>query len=236
MPAGASLSGATVTETLALWVLKAVVPPVPAVLTLALPPLVPVVPSQARMVRSATTWPCQSAAGTKRSRLFPPESATSRRALALSGVPRSVQLEPLFTLYCHRPLVLPALMMAMPCCKAVPSGSVSRPATRVLTAMPAGLVASSSTSVRAKGERSGMVGASFAAVTFTVNVRGLEGALASSVSAIVKALDVRVGAWSTLSYRRASRSASACTTVIAAPAAPVKVIVRVLPETATVYW
>ncbi len=126
------------TVTLAVAVLKAVVPPA-ALASAVVRPEVPPVWSQALTCKAADT-PFQSASGTKRTRARP--SAGSRRALAAVGAPMADHVLPPSRLASQRPPVVPAPTTAMP--ESAPaSGSVTCPDRSAETARP-GLAAASS--------------------------------------------------------------------------------------------
>src|SRR5207249_521216 len=91
-------------------VLKAVAPPLTD--ASAVPPLVPVVWSQARNCMPGSTVPLNRLFGTKRTRVE--LSDASSRAVVSVGEPIGFQVLPLSVLYCQLPLVLSTLLMAMP--------------------------------------------------------------------------------------------------------------------------
>ena len=138
-PVGASLTGVTVTDATTTWLLKALTPPF--TLTSTSVSALPLLRSQARRVRPATL-PCQSVAGTKRTRVS--ASAASSRADASERTPSADQLDPPSTEYCHVPRLSSTPTTAMPA-SAPGSGSVTRPDSSAETSVPAGPVLSSAT-------------------------------------------------------------------------------------------
>src|SRR5262249_23676310 len=137
-PCGASLTLLTVRLELAVAELKAVVPPF--VVVLAVPPLAPLLWSQARNVIPVATVPFQLAAGKNRTRVL--ASAASSRADAVEGVPNASHVEPPLIVYCHDPCVLSAAVTAIPD-RAPKSESVTSPATSADTSVPEFVTSSS---------------------------------------------------------------------------------------------
>ena len=155
---GASFEAVTVMLALAVADENAVEPPLVEVL--AVLPALPLVPSQARIVRPAATVPFQFDAGTKR--IAAPPSAASRRALASLAADRVCHVVPGPIVNCQLPFVLSMPVIAMPR-PFVPSASLMRPATSVATGVPGFWRGSSSIADRFATPDS--TGASLTAVT-----------------------------------------------------------------------